>query len=123
MNRLERRPLTFAKGDRLPESMRHDEDVGKDDRGVERISADRLQRHLDREVGRVAEIKKARDLRSDPAIFGKIAPGLAHQPERRRGRDLAGKTTQHRLWRSHLLRHRRASFPDDLFYFLTLFKE
>src|SRR5690606_7332098 len=45
--------------------------------------ADRLKRHFDSKIGRIAEIEKAPGLFPRLAIFGKIASGLAHHPDGR----------------------------------------
>ena len=72
--------------------MRHDQDVGKEDRCVEIEAAHRLQRHLRRKLRREAEIEeRTRRLPRFP-VFRKIATGLPHDPDRRRIERLAGKT-------------------------------
>src|SRR5207245_10814074 len=50
---------------------------------IERKARDRLQGHLAREFGRLAQIDEAAGARARGAIFGQIAPGLAHDPHRR----------------------------------------
>src|SRR5439155_17358586 len=60
---------------------------GEQDRRVQRIARERLQRHLGGERGRLAQREKASRLRSRAAVFGEITARLAHEPDRRiRGR-------------------------------------
>jgi hypothetical protein len=63
--------------------MRNDQDIGKQDRGVEAEPADRLQRHFGRQLGRKAEIEKARDLCPHGPIFRQVTARLPHHPDRR----------------------------------------
>ena len=42
-----------------PQRMRHDQNVGEQDRGIKAEAADRLQRHLYRETPAVAEVEEA----------------------------------------------------------------
>ena len=49
--RLELRPDFFLEPDFLTHRIRHDQDVGEQDRGVEPEASHRLQRHLGRERG------------------------------------------------------------------------
>jgi hypothetical protein len=51
LQRVEPRSFAFDKGYALPERMRHDQNIGKQDRGVETEAADRLQRNLGRPFG------------------------------------------------------------------------
>jgi hypothetical protein len=63
--------------------MRNDQDVREQDRGIEAEPPDWLQRDVDGELGREAEIEEARNLGPHRAIFRQIAAGLPHQPDRR----------------------------------------
>ena len=60
------------------------QDVGEQNRRIETVAPDRLQRHLGRHLGRVAQVEKASGLGTQRAILGQIAASLAHQPDRRR---------------------------------------
>ena len=57
-----------------------DEDVGENDDGVNAEEAKGLERDLDGEVGRFANLKKC-VICADGAILGEIAAGLAHHPD------------------------------------------
>src|SRR5690606_24301197 len=63
--------------------MGDDENVGKQDGCIKAKPADRLKRHFDSQIGRIAEVEKAPGLFPRLAIFGKIASGLAHHPDGR----------------------------------------
>ena len=69
--------------------MGNNQNVGKDDRGIEIEAPDRLQRHLGGMLRCKAEIEEAAGLLTQRAIFRQIAAGLPHHPERRRGLSLA----------------------------------
>lgn len=58
--RLEFRSFAFLEPDLLPEGVRHNQDIGKDDRRIEAEAPDRLQRHLDCLLGCITEIEKER---------------------------------------------------------------
>ena len=58
-DRLEPRPLALDESHFLAKRIGHDQDVGKQDRRVETEAPDRLQRHLGRQLGRVAQIEEA----------------------------------------------------------------
>ena len=60
---------------------RHD-DVGEEDRRVDAVAADRLQRDLGDEVGRRAGVEHRVAL-ADLAVLGQRAAGLPHEPHRR----------------------------------------
>jgi hypothetical protein len=67
----------------------NDQDIGKQNGGIEAIAADRLQCHFDGVLRGVAEIEKTPCLCPRLPIFREIASCLSHQPERRRGEALA----------------------------------
>ncbi|MDT4845062.1 hypothetical protein FQZ97_790370 [compost metagenome] len=79
----------FAQGKRQPQAhgVGHGQDVGKQDGRVQRIALQRLQRHLGGVVHVRCQPHEAARLRARGAVFGQIAPGLAHQPH---GRVLGG---------------------------------
>ena len=83
-DRLQARTLAALEADALTERVGNDENVGEQDRRVEAEAANRLQRRLRREGGRIAEVEERGRLRTDLAIFGQVTSGLAHQPDRRR---------------------------------------
>jgi hypothetical protein len=66
----------------LPECIRHDQNIGKQDRSVETKATDRLQCDLCRPLCIKAEIEKACGLLAQSPVFGKVPPGLPHQPKR-----------------------------------------
>ncbi len=98
-HRLEHRALAVAKRDRLAERMRHHQYVREQDRRIHAEAADRLQRRLGGELGREAEIEEGWGAFPELAIFRQVAPGLAHQPERRHRQSFAGKRPQERFRR------------------------
>ena len=61
-----RGPSPSTKRDRLAERVGHHQDVGEQDRRVEAVAPDRLQRHLGRERRRVAQIEEAAGLAARP---------------------------------------------------------
>ena len=65
------------------EGLGDDQDVGEKDRGVElREATERLERDFDGEVGRADHRDEVR-LRLEGAVFGQVATGLTHDPDRR----------------------------------------
>ena len=95
-----REPRAFARLERhlAAERVRHDQNVGKENRGVEAKAPDRLQGHFGRPFGREAQVEEASRFRAQRAIFGQIAPGLAHEPHRRCGLAAAGEDVEDRLY-------------------------
>ena len=59
------------------------EDVGEQDRRVEPVALERLQRHLAGELGVHAQLQEAAGLRARRAVLRQVAAGLAHHPQRR----------------------------------------
>jgi len=96
------RALALAEGDGATERVGDDQDVGEQDRRIEAIAPQRLQRHFRGEGGRVAKVQEAAGLGPRCPVFGKVAPGLAHQPDGRAGLALSGKDTQERLFTARL---------------------
>src|SRR6478609_9427814 len=82
--RLELRALALLEPDLLAQRVRHDQDIGEDYPRIQHVTTDRLQRYLDGFFGRVAEFQEGARGGTDGAIFRQVAPGLAHQPDRRR---------------------------------------
>ena len=60
----------------------HDQDVGKQDRAVEAEAADRLERDLGGRLAVVDQLEEPALLGPQRAIFGQVAAGLTHQPDR-----------------------------------------
>jgi hypothetical protein len=79
----EARPLALGEAQPQAHRIGHGQDVGEQDRRVERIAIDRLQRDLGGE-GRVGgQAHEAAGARTRRAVLGQIAPRLPHQPHRR----------------------------------------
>ena len=96
------RPLetrTFAFGEREPEphGVGDGEDVRENNRRVERKALERLQRHFRSERGRLRQREKASGARARGVVLRQVAPGLAHQPDRRVLGRLAGERAQQRI--------------------------
>ncbi len=92
------RPLASDESQVLTECKRNDQDVAEQDRGIElRKAAKRLERDLRRRLAVIDEVEEAALLRPQGAIFGQIAPGLTHQPHRRRRNTFSTKHRQKRL--------------------------
>ena len=70
-----------------------DEDVRKDDDGVDVEAAQGLNRNLECQIGSLANIEEGM-LCPDFAIFGEVAPGLAHHPDREARNGLATAGTK-----------------------------
>jgi hypothetical protein len=67
--RLELGTFAFLEPDLLAERIGHDQNVGKDDRGIQPEAAHRLQRHLNRLLRRIAEIEEGARRRPHGAIL------------------------------------------------------
>src|SRR5688572_21970874 len=91
---LEARAFAIGKGKAQAHRVRNREDVGEHDRGIELKALERLQRHLGGERRRLGELEEAAGFRARRVVFREIAAGLAHQPNRRVGRGLAGERPQ-----------------------------
>src|ERR1019366_2455141 len=85
-------PLALLEGETLPQSPGQNQDVAEQDRGIEGITADRLQRDLGCQIWRRAQSNEVGNGGTDGAIFRQVAAGLPHQPHRRWPDRL---TTQH----------------------------
>src|SRR5690625_2739709 len=81
----------------LPQGVGNDEDVGKENGRIEAKAADRLQGDLARQFRVVAEVEETACLAAHLAVFRQIAPGLPHEPDRRRVEDLPAQGTQEPL--------------------------
>jgi len=94
---LEARPLAFAEGEPEAHGIGNGEDVGKQDRRVERKALERLQRDLGGQRRRPDELEEASGARARSVVLGEIAAGLAHQPCRGVLRRLASERPQQRV--------------------------
>ena len=93
-----------------PESHRpgDGQDVGEQDRRIEREPVQRLQGDLARELRGAAQRKEAAGARPRRPIFGEIATGLAHEPDRRTVDGFPRKRPQQTI----IHRSRPSSGPD-----------
>src|SRR5690606_8417902 len=80
-DRLQHRAFAFLEGNLLAERIRHNENVGKEDRRIKAEAADRLKRHYLGQRRRIAKIEKAARLCPHLPVFGKIAACLPHEPD------------------------------------------
>ena len=95
--RSQPRSFTGDEAQFLADRVRDDQYVGKEDRRIERKALQRLQGHLGRGLGIIGHVQETALRRSKGAIFGKIAAGLTHQPQRRRVAPLAAQDGEHGL--------------------------
>ena len=100
------RPFTGFKPEVSPQSLRQQQDVGKQDCGIKAIAPDRLQRHLGSQVRVVAQCQEIPGLRPRGAVFRQIAPGLPHHPDRWGRQGFAGKGAQDQFCHVALIRDR-----------------
>src|SRR5262249_53721457 len=56
---------------------------GEQDRCVERVARDRLQRDLAGQLRRLAQVDETAGTRAGRAVLRQVAAGLAHDPDRR----------------------------------------
>jgi hypothetical protein len=91
---VEPRPFALDEAHALAERVRHQQNVGKQDRCVEAEASDRLQRRLGGKLRRVAELQEVAGLRAQCSIFRQVASGLPHQPDGRRRQRLSGEDAQ-----------------------------
>ena len=96
--------FAFLEGQALAEGPGNHQDVAEKDGGVEAVAADGLEGDFRGELRGCAEAHEVPGVSADFAVFGEVASGLAHEPERRRPHSLS---TQHA---EEGLGHRTASF-------------
>src|SRR5215471_4110523 len=114
-DRIKPRALAFDKVHGLIERVGHDKDIGKHDGSVEIEATDRLQGHFGSELWRIAQLQEVARSGPDRTILRQVAPGLPHQPNRRRDQCLPGKDPQHpTLVLRSAMRHRRAPILKSL---------
>ena len=80
---LELRALALGEVEAQPHRVGDGEDVGEEDGRVEREALQRLQRHLAGELGVLREGEEAAGLPARGVVLREVAPGLAHDPDRR----------------------------------------
>ena len=79
-HRLELGPAPSSKR-AAAQRVRHHQDVGEQNRGIETIAVNGLHGGFRRELGRIAELEKVSRLAAQ-TIFGQVAASLPHQPDR-----------------------------------------
>ena len=97
VERIEPRSFTSLERHVLTESVRHHQNIGKQDRGVKAKAANRLQRNFCGELRIETQVKKVIRLLADCPIFRKISSRLPHQPNRRNGTAFACQRTKQRV--------------------------
>ncbi len=105
-------PWAFAFDESEAEAhrIRDRQDVGKQDRRVERKSREWLQGDLAREFGSLREREEAAGACARGAVFGQVATRLAHDPDRRHVDRLAPQRAQESVFGHGFLRDRSVSF-------------
>ena len=79
---FELRAFTFGEVQAKAHGVRHGKDVGEQDGGVEVVAGQGLQSDLAGQAGVLAQIEEAAGAFARLAVFGQVAAGLAHQPDR-----------------------------------------
>jgi hypothetical protein len=77
--------------------IRDRQDVGEDDRRVQREAAQRLQGHFAGQFRRLAQVHEAAGLRARREVFGQVTTCLAHDPDRRAVDRLAAERPQQEI--------------------------
>ena len=85
---MDDRPFPLGELEIQPQGLEDQEDVGEQNRGIDAQPLGRGDRHLGRQLGPFAQLEE-RDLRANGPVFGHVAAGLPHQPDRRDFRRLA----------------------------------
>src|SRR5262249_48390664 len=96
-NRIEPRSVTAFEAYRLSERLRHHQDVGEQDRGIEPEPPHRLQGDLGGELRREAEFEERTHPSTNRPVLRTVPPRLTHQPDRRRPLPPAGQHFHQRL--------------------------
>ena len=78
---LDHRPVVSVEMKADAHALERQQDVGEDDGAVEIEAGKRLERDLDRHLGPAAELDEAQ-LLAQGTVFGQVASGLAHEPDR-----------------------------------------
>ena len=84
-----------------PHGLWQQQDIGEQDCRIKPVAADRLQRNLGCQIGIVAQFQEITGLRAGGAVFGQIAAGLPHHPDRRGGQLFTAQGAQDRLFGRH----------------------
>ena len=105
--RIQPRSLASLERHMLTESMRHDQNIGKQDCSIKTKAANRLQRHFRSKLRIETQVKKTIRLLADCPIFRKIPSRLPHQPNRRNGTSFACQRTEQRFGH-RVIRHARS---------------
>ncbi len=92
--RIESRSFASLERHMLTESMRHDQNIGKQNCSIETKAANRLQRDFRSKLRIETQVKKTIRLLADCPIFRKIPTRLPHQPNRRNGTPFACQRTE-----------------------------
>ena len=87
-------PFAFGKIEAQAHGVGHGEDVGEEDGGIEAEAVDGLEGYFSRQLGVFAQIQKAACTGAYSAVFGQVAPGLAHEPHGGVGNGLFGEGAQ-----------------------------
>ena len=95
--RIEHGTVPILETDFDAEAIRHHQNIGEQNCRIEIETPDRLQRDFGRQVGRVAQIQKGSGRLPQFPVFRQIAPGLTHEPDRRRRYRFARQHAQNRL--------------------------
>ena len=80
---LELRPLAFDKIQAQTHRIGHRQDVGKQDRRIQRVTVERLQRDFGGVIRILGQTEEGTGALARRAVFRQITTGLAHQPQRR----------------------------------------
>jgi hypothetical protein len=80
-DRVEARPLPALEPQALAERMGHEQDVGEQDRCVEAVATDGLERDFRGQRRVVAQVEERARLGAGGAVFGQVAACLAHEPD------------------------------------------
>ena len=88
---LDARPFAGLELQAQTERVRNRQDVGEQNRRIERVARERLQSDLARELRRHAELQEAAGARARRAVLRQIAAGLTHHPD---GRAVDGLSQQ-----------------------------
>src|SRR5690606_3714975 len=91
------RPLAGDEPEIGAKGLRQEENVGEEDRGIEAVAADRLERDLGGKIRRVAERQEIPRLLARRPVLRQVASRLPHHPDRRNGQGFAGEGAEDRL--------------------------
>ena len=101
-NRGQSRPFARFEPQIATKRLGNQQNIGKQDRGIESVTPDRLQGDFGGQLRIVAQRQEIARLRPCFAVFGQIAARLPHHPDRRYRLGFTGKGTQYFLGHSGL---------------------